>query len=355
MIIDGFKYFPFSLKLKKPFFTSSKRIDSRTGFIISLTDELNNSSFGECSPLPGFSAESLEDAEKNLIELKSSLVGIKFENNLGTVDTALREIPMLPSLRFAAEQAFVNLLLMRDGDIKTGQGIQPAKTIPVNAVSGIDSAEAVLKNIRNKIEDGFSVFKIKVGRENVYDDFILIEKIRNEFGDKIIIRLDANRAWSADEALEYLKNLASFNIEYAEEPCEHVCSNFRLIEESPIPIALDESLISFDNAEEIIDGCNAEYIVLKPMVLGGVLRTLDLIKKAEEKNKKIIISSSFESAVGKSALVLLAASVNHSLAHGLDTTGLFENNLCTDPFPVSSGRIEFDLINYPPNFNLAQV
>ncbi|MFA7227403.1 MAG: o-succinylbenzoate synthase [Melioribacteraceae bacterium] len=352
MTISEFKYIYFSLDLQSPFHTSTKTISQRSGFIIELRDEFNNRASGECSPLPGFSSESLDDSKQLLESLQTRIPGEKIDDNFESVQVFTVRHNLTPSLRFAFEQALVNLLILRNRKILSDYFDEFNLSVPSNAVVGIGSKDFVLNKIRRKIRDGFTTFKIKIGRNDVLDDFLLLKEIRNEFGGNINLRLDANRAWSADEALEYLDRFQQFNIDYVEEPCEFVCSNFHLIEDSPVPIALDESLVSFERAEDLINHCNVEFLILKPMILGGILSSLKLIKEAEKKKKKIIISSSFESPVGKNALVFLAASVNHSLPHGLDTSDYFKNSLFPDPYVIKNGRIDFNPETYPNFFDL---
>ncbi|MBI5730716.1 MAG: o-succinylbenzoate synthase [Ignavibacteriales bacterium] len=352
MIIKDFKYFPFTLQLKAPFQTASQVITERSGFIISLSDENGNVSFGECSPISGFSLETLEDAERILKGLCHQMIGFSVEETLHAVSELLIEFKLVPSLQFALEQAIISLMIQHNKDFMKAFFINTKSEIDVNAVIGLGDIENIVAQVDEKIRKGFVTFKLKVGRDDAYEDFLLLKMIRNEFGYNINLRLDANRKWSADEAMEYLDRFQQFNISYVEEPCEHICSIFKLLEESPIPIALDESLVSFENAEKLINECKIEFIILKPMVLGGLISSLRLIKNAGKKNKKVIISSSFESAVGKSGLVLLAAITNHNFAHGLDTSDFFEKDICADSFKVENGKIIFTLDNYPPQFNL---
>ena len=89
------------------------------------------------------------------------------------------------------------------------------------------------------------------------------------------------------------------------------------------------------------------------MIYGGIISSLQLIKVAGKNNRNVIISSSFESAVGKSALVLLAASISHSFAHGLDTSEYFKQDICKDLFEVENGKIFCDIKNYPPQFDFS--
>lgn len=345
MIIKEAKYFPFALKLKTPFQNSLTTFTERKGLILKLTNELGNVGYGECSPLPGFSEENLEEAETSLKGTLEFLKQTEFENDFS--------IPSkLSSVKFAVEQAMLSLAFQRDSMYWIRKLGLVNRTIPVSTVLGFDSLENILSKIQEKIELGFDTFKIKVGRENPYDDFELLEAIRNTFGYDIKLRLDANQKWSSDEAIEYLERFKDYIIEFVEEPCEFTCSTFRTVEESHIPIALDESIKSQQTAELYIKDCKAEFLVIKPMIAGGIFSSLKIIEAAQRVNKKIIISSAFESVVGKSVLVMLASLTNHNFAHGLDTSAFFEGDLCVDTHGINQAKFSFNPSNYPPKFNL---
>lgn len=346
MIIKEAKYFPFALQLKSPFVNSTSTFTERKGLILKLTDELGNVGYGECSPLPGFSEESLQEAESSLSETLAFLNQTEFETDFS--------IPSeLSSVKFAVEQALLSLAFQQNNKFWINKLGLVNRTISVNAVLGFDSFENILTKLQQKIELGFDTFKIKVGRENPYDDFALLEAIRNSFGCDVKLRLDANQKWSSDEAIEYLERFKDYGIEFAEEPCEFTCSTFRTVEESHIPIALDESIKSQQSAELYIKECKAEFLVIKPMITGGIFSTLKIIGAARQENKNVIISSAFESVVGKSALVMLASLSNHYYAHGLDTSGYFEKDLCDDPYGNNQAEFYFSPLSYPPKFNLS--
>jgi len=354
MTIKDFKSTHFSIDLKTQFQSSKQTLNKRSGFIISMTDELGNIGIGECSPLPQFSKESIELASNNLNELKLRLSKVQVMPDLLAISNQFSAYDLTSSVHFAFEQAILSILISRNRNtnLLTENFGEVQPQINVNAVVGFDSTENILNKISEKIDSGYSTIKVKVGRPNFDDDFELIKQIRLKFGNSIFIRLDASGKWNIDTAKQYLNLLSEFNIQYIEEPCSGFSSLQNVANNSRIPIAVDESIRSITNAVSVINDSKIEFIVLKPMILGGIVSTLQLIKTAESKHKKIIISSSFESAVGKSALVLLAASSKHNLAHGLSTSELFVNDVCEDHFPVLNGKIKFDEHNYPPKFLL---
>jgi len=355
MTIREFKYFPFSLNFRTPFQTSSQIITQRNGFIISISDELGNSVFGECSPLPGFNYESINDAERILKGLQYQIIGFSVEENLTAISNLLSEFKLVPSIVFALEQAIVSLCVKRNKNFIAESFGDTNSIIQVNAVVGFDKTDNILTKIEEKVKNGFSTFKLKIGRNNFEDDFNLVKNVREKFGESIKIRLDANGKWYEENANANLDRLFQFNIQYIEEPCNGINILNKLSDTSPIPIAIDESVRSIEDTAQIINDSKIKFIVLKPMILGGVISSLELIKEAEKRNKNVVISSSFESAVGRSALVLLASAANHLFAHGLDTSEYFERDICKDPHEVINGKIKFDAENYPPQFDLSRL
>jgi len=251
------------------------------------------------------------------------------------------------------EQAIVGLLIKRNSKFIEANFGLTKQEINVNAVIGFDGLESILTRIDEKIKSGYNTIKLKIGRDNFEDDYSLVAAVRNKFGDGIKLRLDVNNKWNAENTLSYLKRLEPFNIEYIEEPGGDLFSLFNLVKDSPISIGIDESLRSPDNAFTVINESKIDIIILKPGIYCGFLRALKLIRLSNELNKKVIISSSFESAIGKSGLVMLASLTNHELAHGLSSAEYFESNICNDEFSVKNGVISFDNAKYPPDFNIS--
>jgi len=64
-----------------------------------------------------------------------------------------------------------------------------------------------------------------------------------------------------------------------------------------------------------------------------------------------IISSAFESVVGRSALALITSFVRGNYAHGLNTAKYFAEDLATDDYLISKGEMLFIPNEYPPKFN----
>jgi len=180
----------------------------------------------------------------------------------------------------------------------------------------------------------------------------LIESIRKYYGHEINICLNINGVWDKQEAIERIKLLSPLKIQFIEEPCEHLETVVEISKKSPIPIAVGQSMNTTADVLNIIKSSNVEYINLKPTIISGILSSMKLIDEAEKKKKKIIISSSFESALGKSALIFLASLVSHKVAHDLDTSTQFNFNVSKDFYTVNNGKILFEPSTYPPKFDI---
>ncbi|MDH7605034.1 MAG: o-succinylbenzoate synthase [Melioribacter sp.] len=351
MILKVIKYFLFSLPLKTEFKNSYSAFDKREGIIIKAIDEESNVTYGEASPLLGFSSESLKELEEEIKLISQNEIFL--DDDIENARVQIKNLSNLNSLRFAFEQILLNLLFIRKYEQKKFFSNRCLKKeIYINTVLDISEPEFVIGEIQKKYNQGYRTFKIKIGRENFADDFSLLELVYKKFLNKIIVRLDANGKWSYEKAKSYLKELEKFKIEFIEEPCAELMCNLELAKESKVEIALDECVKNINDAKNIIDESQINFIVVKPMIYGSVFDSIELINYAETKNKCIIVSSAFESSIGKSALVFITSCASHSYAHGLDTSDFFEYNICFDQYAIKNGNINFEIKDFPPSYDL---
>lgn len=348
MIIREFLFTPFDLKLKEPFRNASFKIESRSGFIIKITDENNLIGYGEVSPLPGFSSETLYECEVALNTLHYMIISKSVKNQELDLISELNAISNLPSLLFGIEQAVISLLIQRR---ELSTLLVYEKTIPINGIVGITSKEETFRKIDDLLAEDFKTIKIKLGVNSVEDDVKLVKQITNRVDESIKIRLDVNGNWNFKQAEFAVNNLPQDKIELIEQPVNNINELVMLSDFSNIPIAIDESINNTSEAKDIIERSNITNIVLKPSILGSIIQTISLIKSAEKLEKKIIISSAFESVVGRSAVVWLASFVEGNHAHGLNSAIHFEEDLAIDDYMVSKGEILFKPKNNPPKFN----
>ena len=335
----GLTYLPYSLKLKNPFETSKSKISERKGFIITIKDSEKFKGVGDAAPLPEFGSETFDDATKFLTDLNLNLK-IDLTYFLDSLQENLSPLDRLPALRHGFEQAFLNYICSKTNiSLNELLNRESSKFVNVNAVIGFSPLDEIGKITKGLVQKDYKTLKVKVGREKFDEDLRAVEEVRNNAEKDIKIRIDANGKWNFELAKSNLNKLEKFDIEYCEQPVNKPINFIRLRKNSSIPLAADESIRSVQDAEDFITKKAASVLILKPMMLGGIINTMNIADLAKKSKIKTVITSSFESAIGRSFAILAASFLKSETAHGLGTAEYFEKDIVEDPYPVKNGQI----------------
>jgi L-alanine-DL-glutamate epimerase-like enolase superfamily enzyme len=190
----------------------------------------------------------------------------------------------------------------------------------------------MLQQIEEKLAEGYTCLKLKIGAIDFQQELDILASIRKRYTSaEITLRVDANGAFSIQEAPQKLAQLAKFDLHSIEQPIragqweamEKLCAT------SPIPIALDEELIGIRNRAEkinLLESIRPPFIILKPSLLGGFFETQEWIELAEERQIAWWITSALESNYGLEAICQFTANYPVTLPQGLGTGKLFINN-----------------------------
>jgi o-succinylbenzoate synthase len=333
------KYTPYSLKLKIPFSTAKNIITKRNGFIVEIKDENGLIGKGDTAPFPEFGTESFERTESFLSVFQDD-IKIDENNFFNSIHSELKIIEKLPTLRHAIEQAIIDIYAQqKNQNIFALLGFNYSKIIDVNAAIGFLSIPEASAKASNLVANGFKTLKLKCGRGNFREDFEIISAIREKVGDNINIRIDINGKWNLRQALKNIYELEPFNLEYIEQPVNALDDFSILRNHSSIPLAADESIRSISEAQHFISANCVSILVLKPMMIGGLLPTIQIIQLAEKNGIDCVITSSFESVIGRANAVIAGAMTKNNFAHGLGTAEYFEKDLFDNIYPVKEAKI----------------
>ncbi len=335
MKITEIKVFRYSLPLKSPVRLAKTTLEVREGLIIQLANENELLGFGEIAPFPGFSRESLGDAESQVLDILSlhpdSIDSRELENMLKG---------FYPSVQFGIESALLDLRAKeRSVNISQFLSRSPLKSVSVNGLL-TGSREDILRKAREYSEKSYKAVKLKVGSNNLDTDIEITREVRGIIGEYTLLRLDANRAWTAEKARDFCDSVGECDIDYLEEPVlDSKILRAELNGKSlSVPIALDETTREV-SPDELAGFKNVKAVVLKPMLL-GVSRTLKFAREAHDLGITPVIGSSFESGLGLSILANLAAAVNfEDVPAGLDTYSWYKEDIIPGSLPVRKGRI----------------
>jgi len=296
--------------------------------------------FGEASPLPGFSPDTLEVAEAALRALDLAAVerALSLEDTENSLDAVACLLPTgQPAARMALETAVLDLRgHQRDRSAPALLGAKPHAERKLAWLVGLPDAGA-LDVIQGAERAGYGHFKIKLGRpDNFQTELADLHTLRLALGAAPKLRLDVNRAWSEAEAAAACRMLETLDIEFLEEPCAALLGPL----DTRIPIALDESLqgVGPDELEALARQSGASVVVLKPMILGGLSRCLKLGRRANALNLGVVISHSFDGPVALLATAALALALPTRTAQGLAPhAGLIA--WPQHPLPISHGLL----------------
>ncbi len=347
-------FFKYNLEFKTASGTSRGIMtEKETWFIIIEKD--NKKGIGECGILRGLSCDDRPDYEQKLAWSCNNI-------HLGK-DQLWEALLEFPSIQFGVEMAFLSLesknpFLLFESDFTNG-----SKSIFINGLVWMGNEQFMKQQIEEKIEEGYSCIKLKIGAINFDKELQLLGFIRDNFTpEQIEIRVDANGSFSSKLALDKLKQLAGFKLHSIEQPIAKNLTDTmsELCKISPIDIALDEELIglfSKEEKEDLLIKIMPKYIVLKPSFVGGFRGTLDWISLAEKHKIGWWITSALESNIGLNAIAQFTFLQHNLMPQGLGTGSLYTNNFDC-PLEVFQGQLwyrnnlkwDFDFENFSDLF-----
>ncbi|MFN6076319.1 MAG: o-succinylbenzoate synthase [Fluviicola sp.] len=323
-----------TLYFKQPSGTSRGVLTEKKLWLLTLKFASNETKgIGECSVIPGLSPDfiSVYEYEKKLTEVCQN-------------PRCFLENPSLlndfPSVLFGLESAYLD---WKNGGKQTyfDTAFNTGKVkIPINGLIWMGDKSFMEKQIEEKLAQGFRCLKMKVGAIDFESEVDLLKSIRNRFpSNELELRVDANGAFSLDQAFNKLERLSQFEIHSIEQPIKAGNWNemAELCVKTPIPIALDEELIGVNSIENkilLLETIKPQYIILKPSLHGGFSGSKEWISLAEEKNIPWWMTSALESNIGLTAIAQFASTFTNDLPQGLGTGSLytsnFESNLCVE-------------------------
>ena len=303
------------------------------------TDDPSSAGIGECSLFPGLSFDDVKGFRDKLKQIVERINQGNYFN-----DPSLSE---WPSISFALETAWKDLRTMGSKILYPSDFTEGKDAIDINGLIWMDNKDEMIRQIRQKLTEGFTCLKMKIGSLNLDDELEILRFIRSQANaEDLEIRVDANGAFRPSQTSDIIRMLADLDIHSIEQPIAagHTEAMAKLCESSPVPIALDEELIgkhSLTQKRRVLDAIKPQYLVLKPGLLGGISACKDWISLAEERHINWWITSALETNIGLSAIAQWTYTLKKSIYHGLSTGSLFSNNI-NSPLYVSGEKLYYD-------------
>jgi O-succinylbenzoate synthase len=216
--------------------------------------------------------------------------------------------------------------------------------VPVNCTVPAVGPEKAAEIVR---ASGCATAKVKVAEpgQTLADDLARVEAVRDAIGAGRV-RIDANGAWSVDDAVRCLKELKRFDLEYVEQPCAAVEDLAAVRRRTDVLVAADESIRRAEDPMLVKKLEAADIAVLKVQPIGGVRACLDI---AEQLGLPVVVSSALETSVGIAAGVALAAALPElPYACGLATVSMFTSEVVAEPLLPVDGFLPVKRVQPDP-------
>lgn len=328
--------FPYYLDFRFDAGTSRGILRKKETWFLEIYDAKDPSKrgIGECAIFRGLSCDDRPAFEAMMEEVCQN------------IDHYLDDSELLaewPSIRFGLETALADLHSKTPNVLFPSAFTNGNDFIPINGLIWMGTREKMLQSIRQKIEEGFTCIKLKIGAIDFEEELSLLSFIRAEYSKQDIeIRVDANGAFAPHQALEKLNRLSVFDIHSIEQPIKQrqIEAMTQLCRSTPIPIALDEELIGCNTTEArqtLLTQIKPAYIIIKPSLVGGFTVTKEWIELAGRLNIDWWITSALESNIGLNAIAQWTYTHRNHLPQGLGTGQLFHNNIASPLFVEKGG------------------
>ncbi|GAB3661698.1 dipeptide epimerase [Echinicola sediminis] len=181
--------------------------------------------------------------------------------------------------------------------------LDPSNIPTTNFTIGIASTEKMVEKMQ---ELDWPIYKIKLGTDH---DLEIVRELRRH--TKATFRIDANCAWTADQAITYAEELKKLQVEFMEQPLakDDLEGMREVYNHSKLPVIADESCI----VEADVDKCHGLFhgINVKLVKAGGITPGLRMLYKAKKLGMKTMVGCMTESSVGITAIAHIAPLLNY--------------------------------------------
>lgn len=325
------------IELVSPFRTSFGTDTSRDLLYVRAVGE-ENAGWGECvaGTEPNYSSEYLE----NCVEVISRFLVpmLRADSTAQSFIKIAKPIRGNYMSKACVEAALLDLQL-RDQKISLAKFLGATKTsVPSGVSVGIqNSLDDLVRVVGQYLAQGYVRVKLKIEPGS---DIELVRTVRKEFGDEIMLQVDANAAYNVADAM-HLKQLDEFNLLLIEQPLpeDDLAGHVELARQIKTPICLDESITSFDTARGALDLKACSIINIKPGRVGGYLEAKKIHDLCVSRGVPVWCGGMLETGIGRAANLALAALPGFSLPGDISASARYFARDITSPFVIENGHI----------------
>ena len=308
---------PLTLKLREPMVAAHGTTDRRDLLLLRIESNDGIVGWGEAAPLESYDGVSL-DLCRAALEAQAAALrsGAPGAGAAAALDAA-RAAADLPQSLAAVDLALWDAASRREAVPVAAMLTDSASdAVAVNATIAVSDPEAAATRAAAARAGGFSCLKLKVG---LGDDTARVDAVRAAAGPEMLLRLDANGAWTVEEAVVAISALERAGLELVEEPVHGIAELREVRERVTARIAMDETAA----IHGAISSAAADAVCLKLSRAGGIAALLAQATLVRTTGAEAYVASTLDGPLGIAAAVHAAGALRIEPACGLATLGLF--------------------------------
>ncbi len=328
--------------LKQPYTIAYETITAATSQIVRIDTDVGLFGLGAASPAPDVTGEGIADARDALDKhLARLLIGQDARRLNALLRSVQQAMLATPAARAAVDMALYDLMAKRL-DIPLVDFLGRAhRSLPTSITLGIESPEESIAEAQTRVDQGFRILKIKLGK-SLTADLERLRRIREHVGRQVALRVDINQGYSIGEFTTFIQQTQALDLEFIEQPlgAADVDGMQRFSAQVRRHTAADESLIT--PADALAYSCRPRpfgIYNIKLMKCGGIYPALQIAAIAGNAGIDLMWGCNDESIISISAA--LHAALASPATRYLDLDGSLDlaGDLVKGGFVLKDGKL----------------
>ncbi|WP_416429004.1 o-succinylbenzoate synthase [Paenarthrobacter nicotinovorans] len=287
---------------------------------------------------PVYFPERLESARLLIAEVLIPLISKMPKIDAATAHTEMKKVPGNPLAKAALESAILDAELRAHGmSMKSYLGGSRQKVRVGVSVGIFESVSALMSEVEGYVQEGYSRVKLKIAPGW---DLEPVRAVRREFGDDLLLQVDANQAYTSAD-MNTLRRLDAYDLLLLEQPlaAEDLSGHAKLASNVKTPLCLDESVTSLASAATALQMGAAQVINIKPARVGGYLEARAIHDLCLAQGIPVWCGGVLETAIGRAANLQLASLPGFTLPSDISATKRYYHRDIGQEFHLESGTI----------------
>ena len=299
-----------SVPLRTPFKTALRTVDRVEDIVVELHTDTGAVGYGEAPPTGPITGDTTGGIVGGILELIAPALLGQEVDDFETVTALVQKAGVHnTSAKAAVDMALWDLLGQKYSAPVYRMLGGARSNIVTDITISVNPPEEMARDARTAIQRGYDCLKVKVGIDPELD-VARLAAVREAVGKDVKLRIDANQAWNAKQAVRILDQMQEkgLDIEFVEQPvpAADLEGMQYVTRHASVPVLADESVFSPADALRIMQTGAADFVNIKLMKCGGITNALRIASAAEVYGVECMIGCMLEAKISVNAAVELA-------------------------------------------------